>query len=71
MDKETKTTTTTKEIEMTEKTYQAALILPDQTTIPVSKPMSAEAARAEVDRIKSTWYLNRQAEKAGGWYEVR
>jgi hypothetical protein len=33
--------------------------------------MSAEAARAEVDRIKSTWYLNRQAEKAGGWYEVR
>jgi hypothetical protein len=55
----------------TTKTYQAMLILPNQTATPVSVPMSAEAARAEVDRIKSTWYLNRQAEKAGGWYEVR
>jgi hypothetical protein len=56
---------------MTEKTYQAALILPDQTAIPVSVLMSAEAARAEVDRIKSDPHLNRHAKKAGGWYEVR
>jgi hypothetical protein len=56
---------------MTEKTYQAMFILPDQTATPVSVPMSAEAARAEVNRIKDTWYLNQHAEKAGGWYEVR
>jgi hypothetical protein len=55
----------------TTKTYQAMLILPNQTATPVSVPMTAEAARAEVNRIKSTWYLNRHAEKAGGWYEVR
>jgi hypothetical protein len=56
---------------MTEKTYQAMLILPDQTATPVSVPMSAEDARAEVDRIKNHRHLNRHAEKAGGWYEVR
>jgi hypothetical protein len=56
---------------MTEQTYQAALILPDQTVIPVSEPMSAEAARAEIDRIESDPHLRIHAEKAGGWYEVR
>jgi hypothetical protein len=53
------------------KQYQAALILPDQTATPVSVPMSDYEARDEVNRIKNTWYLNRHAEKAGGWYEVR
>jgi hypothetical protein len=61
----------TEEIEMTEKTYQATLILSDNTAIPVSARMSAEAARAEVDRIKNDPHLNRHAEAAGGWYEVR
>jgi hypothetical protein len=56
---------------MTEKTYQATLILTDQTAIPVSEPMSAEAARDEVNRIKNDPHLKRQAEEAGGWYEVR
>jgi len=56
---------------MTEKTYQAMLILSDQTATPVSEPMSDIKARAEVDRIKGTWYLNIHAEQAGGWYEVR
>jgi hypothetical protein len=56
---------------MTEKTYQATLILTDHTAIPVSERMSAEAARDEVNRIKNDPHLNRHAEKAGGWYEVR
>jgi hypothetical protein len=61
----------TEEIEMTEKTYQAMLILTDHTAIPVSARMSAEAARDEVNRIKNDPHLNRHAEEAGGWYEVR
>lgn len=41
-----------------------------ETVTPVSVPMSAEAARDELDRIKGEWYITRHLGDSR-WYEVR
>lgn len=49
--------------------YQVYLI-DGETVTPVSVPMSDEAARKELDRIKGEWYITRNMGETR-WYEVR
>jgi hypothetical protein len=54
------------------KQYQVNLVESTfpQTATPVSTPMSAEAARAEINRLKSDPHLSRHLDDSR-WYEVR
>lgn len=54
------------------KQYQVYLVESTfpQTATPVSVPMSAEAARAEINRVKSDHHLSRHLGDSR-WYEVR
>lgn len=48
----------------------AVYLIDGKTVTPVSVPMSDEAARNELDRIKGEWYITRHLGESR-WYEVR